>query len=59
MIRKSRATARLTKSTAKVTKVEVLVSFDRIGVRLIATMKPIVFAYTLIRPQLMLSPTPR
>jgi len=43
----------------KVTKVDFFEPSARVGVRLIASIKAMIFAYELMRPQLILSPTPR
>ena len=58
-IRKIRAKTKLRKSIVKVTKVDFFELSARVGVRLIASIKAMIFAYELMRPQLMLSPTPR
>ena len=58
-MRNMRAKPKLMNMTTKVTFVAASVSAARNGVRAMATMNPIVFAYTFTKPQLMLSPTPK
>ena len=55
---KTSAMPKLTKRTPKVISVDLIVSSARAGVRAIAMIKPTKLAVKLIKPQLMVSPTP-